>query len=290
MQFYRFHEEIGDFDVFVRGCLELLENVRIITRKDVLESLKKNLDEVERRCETGFTDVQLCNIGNLQDGSVNISYQINDLNEVYRQIREKTSLSVCKLEELTPQDVKPVIVFIEDAFSSATQITSIFETYMGSKERTLSEVHVKELSSDMKEKLCKSRVFFSFIFFNKENEEKFISRLKDLGITDVQLLAYEAFPEGYFKRSDVKDRDAWEITKKYFEAAGKMLIREKAFKNGVQKTNWDDKRIQTSILGYDDAQRLIVFPWNTPTYTLTALWMGSKNNNWYPLFQRIDKP
>ena len=290
MQFYRFHEEIGDFDVFVRGCLELLENVRIITRKDVLESLKQNLDEVKRRSEAGFKDVQLCNIGNLQDGSVNISYQINDLNEVYRQICEGTSLSVSKLEDLNPQDVKPIIVFIEDAFSSATQITSIFETYMGSKERTLNEVHVKELTPDMKEKLCKSKVFFSFIFFNKDNERKFLNRLKELGITDVQLLAYEAFPEGYFKRSDIKDRDAWEITKKYFEAAGRMLIREKAFKNGEQKPNWDEERIQTSILGYDDAQRLIVFPWNTPTYTLTALWMGSKDEKWYPLFQRIDKP
>ena len=68
-----------------------------------------------------------------------------------------------------------------------------------------------------------------------------------------------------------------------------MLIYEKAFKDGVQKPNWDDNRINNSVLGYNDDQQLIIFPWNTPTYTMTALWLASKKENWYPLFQRIDK-
>lgn len=291
-QFYRFHEEIGDFDVFVRGCLKMLENVKIIKRNDILSSLKKNIDEVKKQSGVDFKDILICNLGNLQDGSVNISYQINDVNEVYRNTYEGAKFTVYKLEELTPEKVKPVIVFIEDAFSSARQITSIFETYMGVpvKDRQTDEIHVNELSGEMKQKLRQSKIYFSFIFYNKKNEEKFLNNLKDLGINDAHLLAYEDFPVGYFKRNDIEDKNAQIITKKYFEAAGQLLIeKEKAFEDGNRKPKWDDKRIEESKLGYNDDQQLIVFPWNTPTYTLTALWLASQNENWYPLFQRIDK-
>ena len=291
-QFYRFHKDIGDFDVFVRGCLKMLENVRIITRSVILSSLKNNLNEVKRNSGVDFKDIQICNLGNLQDGSVNISYQINDVNEVYRKTYEGDHLTVCKLEELTPEQVKPVIVFVEDAFSSSKQITSIFETYMGVpiEDREIEEVHVNELSPKMKDKLKQSKIYFSFIFYNSENEEKFLHRLQELGIDDVHLLAYEEYPKGYFKRKDIEDEDALEITKLYFEAAGKLLIeKEKAFENGKRKAKWDDKRMQKSWLGFNDDQQLIVFPWNTPTYTMTALWLSSQKENWYSLFQRVDK-
>ena len=290
-QFYRFHDEIGDFDVFVRGCIELLENVRIITRNDILKSLKKNLDYVIENSGYGPSEIQICSLGTLQDGGSQISYQVNEINQIYLDLYEKEHLSVCKLEELTPQEVKPVIVFIEDAFSSARQITSMFETYMGVpiEQRQTVEVHVKELSPEMKEKLSQSRIYFSFIFYNKDNEEKFLQRMHELGIDNVQLIAYDEFPDGYFKRTDIRDLEAQEVAKKYFEAAGRLLINEKAFIDGVQKTNWDNDRIETSALGYNDDQQLIVFPWNTPTYTMTALWLSSKKESWYPLFQRIDK-
>lgn len=290
-QFYRFQKTLGDFDVFVRGCLELLENVKIITRNDIHKSLKNNLDSVKKDSGCTLNEIQICNLGTLQDGGSQISYQVNEVNQIYHELYEEAHLTVRKLEELTPQEVKPVIVFIEDAFSSARQITSMFETYMGVpiEERQTAEVHVKELTPEMKEKLHKSKIYFSFIFYNKENEEKFLQRLRDLGIEDVHLIAYEEFPEGYFRRKDIQDSEAQETAKKYFEAAGKMLIHEKAFKDGVQKPNWDDNRINNNVLGYNDDQQLIIFPWNTPTYTMTALWLASKKENWYPLFQRIDK-
>lgn len=195
------------------------------------------------------------------------------------------------IEELTPQEVKPVIVFLEDAFSSGKQIESIFETYMGVpiEQRQTQEIHVKELSPEMKEKLRQAKIYFSFIFYNKENEQHFLDKMHSLGIENVTLIAYKDFPARYFRRDDILDSEAQAVTKKYFEAAGRMLIGEKAFEDGVQKPNWSNDRINNSVLGYNDAQQLIVFPWNTPTYTLTALWMCSKKEEWYPLFQRIDK-
>lgn len=289
-QFYRFKNECGDFDVFVRGCLELLEHMEVISRKDILESLKNNLKIL---LSYGYTtsEIQICNLGTVQDGGSQISYQINEINSILKRPPNEPPLTVCRLEELTPQEVKPVIVFLEDAFSSGKQIESIFETYMGVpiEQRQTQEIHVKELSPEMKEKLRQAKIYFSFIFYNKENEQHFLDKMHSLGIENVTLIAYKDFPARYFRRDDILDSEAQAVTKKYFEAAGRMLIGEKAFEDGVQKPNWSNDRINNSVLGYNDAQQLIVFPWNTPTYTLTALWMCSKKEEWYPLFQRIDK-
>ncbi|MDE5933832.1 MAG: hypothetical protein K2H40_15300, partial [Lachnospiraceae bacterium] len=107
---------------------------------------------------------------------------------------------------------------------------------------------------------------------------------------NVHLLAKEEFSSGYFKISE--SNEEIKILKSYFEAAGKELIMQKAYdQQGKMKENWSEERIQNSFLGYNDAQQLIVFAWNTPTYTLTALWMQGKvsGKEWYPLFPRIDK-
>lgn len=290
-QFYRFREELHDFDVFVRGCLDLLENVRVITRSDILAALKTNLNEIMTRYNCSSDQMQICCLGTVQDGGSQISYQINDVNNIYEECYQKAPFSVCRLDDLTPGELKPVIVFIEDAFSSARQITSIFETYMGVpiEQRQTAEVHVKELSDEMKEKLKQTKIIFSFLFYNRSNEEKFLERLRELGLQDVHLVSYDDFPDGYFMRQNIVDRDGQDTAYKYYEAAGKMLIREKAYENGQLKANWDNDRIQSSYLGYNNDQQLIVFPWNTPTYTMTALWLGSKREQWYPLFQRVDK-
>ena len=42
-QFCRFRDELGDFDLFVRGCLELLEDVHVVTHSEILAALKSNL-------------------------------------------------------------------------------------------------------------------------------------------------------------------------------------------------------------------------------------------------------
>lgn len=62
------------------------------------------------------------------------------------------------------------------------------------------------------------------------------------------------------------------MKKKYLFSVGKRLIEHRAYdENGKQRSNWPDERITNSCLGYEDAQQLIAFVWNMPTYTMTAL-------------------
>lgn len=121
------------------------------------------------------------------------------------------------------------------------------------------------------------------------NEEEFRNKLKELGLTKVHLYSHRPFPQKYFSDMTVEDKDGQEMARKYFLEAGKMLIKEKAYENGKLKSNWSQERADNSVLGFNDDQQLIVFPWNTPTYTMTALWLGSKSEQWYPLFSRINK-
>lgn len=296
-QFYRFRDELGDFDVFVRGCVELLKKVVIISRNDIQNSLCQNIQSVKELANCEYDDIQICSLGTLQDSSSQIAYQMNEVNQLLtinnlQNGQAEIQYRVKRIDELTEKDVKPVMLFIEDAFSSATQIMSMFEEIMGIdiSERQTQETHGVELPEEVKNKLKNSKLFFSFIFYNQENEQKFKHRLSELGLSDVQLVPYKEFPVGYFKQDNETDVEVAELTKKYFEKAGLFLLKEKAFDaNGEYKPNWNETRVMNSLLGYNNAQQLIVFPWNTPTYTLTALWLSSRKEKWFPLFQRIDK-
>lgn len=284
MQFYRFEKELGNFDLFVDGCIDLLQELRLINKNDILKTLKSNLKKVS------VDNFAICNLGTVQDSSAQLSYQINEINAVYKDIYE--GYTVTKMEDILSEFDGGAILIIEDAFSSGVQISSIFEEYMGVpvEKRKSNETHVKELDDKMKEKLKNTELYFSFIFYNEKNKDSFISNMNEIGLTKINILSYEKFPQECFGDEVINSNEKKQIVKKYFEAAGKMLMEEKAHtKSGGFKSGWNKERLEESVLGYKNAQQLIVFPWNTPTYTLTALWMSSRKNNWVSLFQRIDK-
>lgn len=287
-QFYQFKEQIGEYPLFVKACMNMLEKVRIISKQEIFNALKSNFDRILEQEHMDFKRLKICNIGNVQDSSAQIAYQINKINEALKARSSVTSLeSALKFSE-----EGQVIVFVEDAFCSGKQILSIFETYMGIplEQRQTREEHVKELTPEEKEKLKKSKLYFSFIMYNKENEKSFLNRMSEIGLSDVKIVAKEEFPPKYFKEAEADEE--YQILRRYFEAAGRLLIEQKATdEDGNRKDSWSDKRMADSVLGYNDAQQLIVFAWNTPTYTLTPLWMQGKilDSEWIPLFPRIDK-
>jgi HD superfamily phosphohydrolase len=278
-QFRRFKSQSDDFGDFINGCLDMLEQVRIVSKNDIKQTLDSAISKIIEKEHCTETDILLCNVGNLQDGSAQMVYQVNELN-----ISRKQAWRVTSLNDLTCR-LAPVVMFIEDAFFSANQILSIFETYMGTSEceRRTKERHASELNDALKQQLKDSKLYFSFIFCNTEKEIFFKNEMRNLGLKNVEILSYQKFPDPYFKDND----DMKTIVRRYFEEAGKIIMPTKALFNGEFKENWNEERMEESILGYNNAQQLIVFSWNTPTYTLTPLWLRSKE--WHPLFPRIDK-
>lgn len=269
-QFMPFRTEEDDFEVFLNGYLKMLLDVKIISKTEITSSLKCNFKKIleQEKCE--MSDLAVCNIGNLQDSGAIMAYHMNVVNYVMKGKWEVKPLEEVLIDAKDGQR----IVFIEDAFCSGKQILSIFETYMGIPidERQTREEHVKELPDDSKQKLKNCKLYFSFVYYEKANEDFFYNRLAEIGLHNVKIVAQNTFPEGYFKKVIGGSEKDISTVKKYLQRAGEKLISYKVLdENGNRKENWTDERAQRSILGYNDAQQLIVFLWNTPTYTMTPL-------------------
>lgn len=290
-QFMAYKDEIGDFDIFLNGYLKMLSKMKILTKSDITTALKANFSKIlkDEMCE--MNNLAVCNIGDLQDGSAQITYHMNIVNNVMGSKWKAKALEGV----LTDAKEGQRIVFLEDAFCSGKQILSVFETYMGVPigERQTREKHVEELSEKLKEKLKRCKLFFSFIYYEENNAKFFYDRLKELGLSSVKIVAQQTFPMGYFKQTvDCNEQAEINIVKKYLQKVGKQLIECKSVdESGNRKENWPDERINQSLLGYNDSQQLIAFSWNTPTYTITPLWLKSDTEefSWIPLFPRIDK-
>ena len=292
-QFMQFSEELGDFGIFLIGYLEMLEEVRIISKPDIAKALLNNFRIIQENEDCELSNLKVSNIGGVQDGSAIVSYHVNIINACL-----KASLKTKSLDEiLINAKSEEAIVFLEDAFCSGRQILSIFETYMGVpvEERLTQEEHVKELSDEGKQRLKACRLYFSFIMYEKENELFFRDRMRALGFEHVKIVAAETFPKGYFASLEGLDESEIQkriVVKRYLEKAGEKLIAWKATgQDGKRKKGWSNRRMEQSRLGYNDAQQLVAFIWNTPTYTMTPLWMraDSPDFQWVPLFPRIDK-
>lgn len=83
-----------------------------------------------------------------------------------------------------------------------------------------------------------------------------------------------------------------EIVKKWLVEIGyTILASSKKQANGEYKSRWNEKRVKEASLGYNDAQQLIVFSTNIPTYSITAFWANGnyKTHKWQGLFQRTVK-
>ncbi len=287
-QFKQF-QNAGDFSVFIRLYLQLLQDMQIISKDTIIKALLDNFKTIQKTENCSWEGIEVCNIGNYQDGSAQIAYHMNVVNLVLKNKFIAKDLQKALLSASENQ----IIVFLEDAFCSGKQILSVFETYMGvpEQERQTQETHVDELSEEQKERLKKCRLYFSFIFYEKQNEEFFYRRMSEIGLNNVHIVAKSTFSEGYFINKDEESMPGIQILKAYLEAAGQVLMQHKAYSDGQLKPGWNKTRIHNSLLGYNNAQQRIAFTWNTPTYTLTPLWMriNTSDYQWIPLFPRIDK-
>ncbi len=279
----------SDFRVLVDGLLKILDEVVMVDRGKIVNILngiiKKNYHDKD--------NILISNIGNYQDSSSRLSYYINDVNDYFN-----INLKVQNIKDILKEDLhNKKILFIEDACYSGSQIVSIFQEMMGIpiEQRFTKEQHVDELSSTEKEILRNSNILISFFYFNPNILDKLNEELSKLELSNITINYENTFPVKLFDDSNIgnvfRDTQQRDIVKESLSVIGEKLLLDNKFINGKFKDNWTEERIKESRLGYNDAQQLVVLEWNTPTYTLTPLWLKGKIDNmlWHPLFPRIDK-
>ena len=278
-QFYYFESELQEFDLFVEECFDLFRDIELVTNKTLVSSLSENIKKIIDENNCSPDEITIFAIGNMQDSSSQLVYKLNDIN-----MENNYQFKVQEIENIKPDEINKYVVFIDDAFYSGSQLEGIISTWGGLKYDGR-EKHSSSINQEVIHALKNKHVYFAFVYVNDENIRRIVDVCeKSLKLTP-KIISHKKFPtEGI----GIK----YPIARKYFEKVGEKLIEIKSRNaDGEYKEHWPEERRKSSCLGYNNAQQLVVFPWNTPTYSLTALWLSAENENfkWLSLFTRQDK-
>lgn len=247
---------------------------------------------MRRILEKNYKNNFMVKIGGVFDSANRLSYYFND-------VKEKNSFRfvdrVADALKLA-NDSESCITFFDDGAYSGKQVVSIFQELMGVplEERETNEEHTAELDEDSKAKIRSAKLILAYIRFNRESENIILEKLKKLGICNVEIIHEQDISEKIFSGAKpiFSCEQQREIVETLLRDIGYQVQKSsKMMPNGELKSRWNEKRVQQSVLGYNDAQQMVVFDFNVPTYTLTSFWQNGLFNGkeWKGLFQRTDK-
>ena len=220
-------------------------------------------------------------LGSLKDSASIVNYTIAE--KFMDRNMEALSLETI-LEKMNPEE--KVIVFVDDIIASGKQAVQIFREWLGNEELELEEHHVEPLKSYQIEKFKKFKIYLFFFVGFEDGKQDALKNLRDLGLNIQGIYSFtklEKIVGCFHGASSVFSND-----KERKEA--ERLAREIGIQLFGDK-DWSDEKKAERCLGYGNAQKLIVFFYNTPTATLPILWKEGTYNGkkWAPLFPRREK-
>ena len=270
----------------LKGVISILENILVINRETRYEHFKVIIEAMIER-EVPLEEIIMCKLGLTQDSGAIMGNEATDV------IREKhmSIPPVCDslnfiADRIIANDseyINKPIVLLDDASYSMTQVLSIFEEYVTG---ISFEHHADKLTDEQLEVLAECKIILSFIYFKKDNVDILKQEIMKYGFNDVEVVYSHEFPQSIFDQENVfPNKEIAEITKECFQLIGEKLLSQK--KKGV----WDSEEIKKHALGYNEGRQVIVTDHNTPTYTLTPLWLSEEIDGfkWMPLFPRQSK-
>lgn len=286
-QFLRIPCNKAEIISILDGILRILNSALFIEReyfaKNVIALLKRITEKKHSRN-------YIVELGGQFDSATHLSYYFNDIKEKEDFIF--TKIEPC-LDHLTSDDS---LTFFDDGAYSGKQVVSIFQEYMGipKDERSTNEHHVNELNEENKNKLKQANIVLAYLCFNPGSLNNIQGEMKKLGIESVDIIYSNDLSTKIFenKVNIFKDDNQRELLQKCLYEIGKnILISRNQLENGKFKDRWNLERIEKCALGYNDAQQMIVFESNIPTYSICAFWTTEKDDDtvWKGLFQRTLK-
>lgn len=287
-QLLSYSTDKNELKLLLDGILRLLIKATYIDRSYFSKHVGTLFNGIEKGTEI---NIPICRLGGALDSSAHISYYFNDLKDIRDNLEIADSLSSA-LSSIS--DTAP-LVFFDDGAYSGKQVVSIFQELMGKpkEERTTKEHHVKELSDEDKSKLLKQKIIIAYLCFNPKSEAYIKDELNKLDLNNVEIRYITNMSEKSFDSNDIFiNEEQNKIVKECLSKIGKsILYSRKVIGGGKFKDNWDAERIESSCLGYNDAQQMIILKSSVPTYTITPFWEhGEYNKNeWKPLFIRTQK-
>lgn len=261
-----------DDDRLIEGALDTLEHVKIISRDETTAAIRQFMAD-----NPNFADCSVCALGTPKDSSSIITYYAGDFQKEF-------GFRFCSLHDALRTD-KPIL-FIDDCLGSGKQCVSIFESLLKKDPSTdLFEQRDIRLSDEEIDKLKQTELGFVFVTGWKDGEDHIVKKLPELSLSvSVSIGIYDSKLPHLFDEKVIKDSDAREAFIEECRKIGQSLI------DDYSPDRPEEVRKQR-ILGYGNRAFLTIFPYNTPTHTLTCLWAPGEYNGlpWTPLFPRRKK-
>lgn len=191
-------------------------------------------------------------------------------------------------EVLRSSDPSIPLWFFDDCCFSGTQTLDIFGDLLGTRRRKPHHTkHANVLSHPDQFRARPIRLVYAIV---SSGALEVPQRLGELGFPDVKLFAssVENLREKIFTASMIHlwdDPKDMQDTRDAFFRIGREILGRRA-----EEKNWPQERTSASALGFEDYQRLVVFQYNVPKCTLTALWERGpyQSREWVPLFASND--
>lgn len=257
-------------DDVISAALDLVAQTRLIGRDEVGQAVQKFVRE-----NPEFHGALMCPLGEPKDSSAICTYQACDL--VGFDLKASHLADALALAEARP------LLFVDDFIGSGSQAISVMESWLGVQ--PMRDLHETRggLAPQLQEALRNRRLGFVFAAGMDDGVAEFSKRMKDLDLTvSVSVMVMEAelpvaFPPGELS---APQRRLLERCRE----VGRALLAD-------GDPRHSNKWIEERILGYGNRAFLVVFPYNTPTQTLTCLWAEGlvDRKPWFPLFPRRKK-
>jgi hypothetical protein len=256
----------------VDAALRVLRHIRVIGRAEIVSALKKLFG-----VDAAFKDASLCALGEAKDSGRVVTYYSAD-------IRGTANVDINGLEHAVDGD-KPIIL-ADDFLGSGKQVITILENMLGLPQtHDLGEVRRAKMTVRQIDAFKKRRLAFVF----SAGLDGGVKRLGDfihehalnasvvVGVPGGDLPTIDG--AGIFENGNQRTAFC-----KLCKKVGSALLLNPAEGHDAA---WAKER----ALGYGNHGLLVIFPYNTPSHTLTCLWSGGTFNRvrWTPLFLRRKK-
>jgi HD superfamily phosphohydrolase len=253
------------------GCAcAVLANIRLIGRRQIVAAIKSFKDENQ-----DFANAVLAPLGDIRDSGPSIAYFSGDV----------AGVSVMGIEQAL-QEQRPIIL-VDDFIGSGRQAVTIVETLLGEKlTYELGEGIRLKLDENERTLFRKSRLVFIYAAGWEEGRTELTRALNQYGLqAEVHLgMSDAALPNIHDVSLFPSPADQTAFIEKCQDIGRNLLIEPEDLKHDEK---WADER----ALGYGNKGLLIVFPYNTPSQTLTCLWKSGdyKGLPWQALLPRRKK-
>jgi len=258
-------------------ALKILQKITFISRSLITSVIKELLNDIKEE----KNEIIVSPLGGPADSSSHITYYFRDLN-LTDEIKEIPLRAI--IDRKNPKET--TILFLDDIIQTGDQVISIFQQLLGISSK-LNETHEVKLKRKQIKKFKKFKLLFFFIIGLRDNESNLIEKLNGMGFSNIEI-------HSYYK--EVRYTSCFHSTSGVFKEPEERRIaldmcKEIGFQLFEDKSHWFDEKKRKNSLGYGNAQKLIVFPYNVPTTTLPILWKSGKYNGkeWIPLFIRREK-